>query len=82
VSKAQESRNRRAEKALIASMGEKPNRLVPGSLEVEGGSLISWTESCRAKGARSDVDACHHARYGSASREALDAFFDAWEVTA
>lgn len=81
MSKAQEARTLRAEKALINSMSGRPARLVPGSVEVHGGSLVSWTEACRTSESRSGAGECHHARYGSASRDALDAFFKVVEAS-
>ena len=68
----------RAERELIQAMGENPNRLSPGSVEVVGRS-VSWDETCRSSIKR-DRNGCLHARHSQAPHAAVDAFFDAMEA--
>lgn len=65
----------KAELALIKAMGERPLRLVLGSVEVVGRS-VSWDERCQTKGK------CLHFRTASAPRDAIDQYFDALEGVA
>lgn len=63
----------RAERALIKAMGEKPAKLVPGSVAITG-RTVEWQEMCAGK--------CAHFRTSLAPYGAITDYLDILERAA